>query len=85
MDYVVRTPRQLGEILKSRRAQRGLTQSSAGKMVGLLQDAVSNIENGTKHPTTTTLFKLLSALELELVIRDKHVDIGTSANKKARW
>ncbi len=85
MDYVARTSQQLAAILKSRRAQRGLTQSSAGQRVGLGQKTVSNIETDAERSSTATLFKLLSALELELVIRDKQSVAKAPAGKKATW
>ena len=71
MDYVARTPEQLGQLLRSCRAQRDLTQSLAGAKVGLKQSTVSSIELDASRSSVETLYKLLSALDLELVIRDK--------------
>ena len=45
MDYVARTPKQLGPILRSIRVERGLTQKEAGAKVGLKQSTVSAIES----------------------------------------
>lgn len=70
MEYVARTARQLGQVLKSRRKQLGLTQAEVAAKVGLLQAQVSVIESRDARATMTTLYKALSALGLELVLRD---------------
>jgi HTH-type transcriptional regulator / antitoxin HipB len=71
MDVVARTPAQLGAALKSARMRRGLTQTDAASSVGLKPKTVSSLENLGAKTTVDTLYKLLSALDLELVIRDK--------------
>ena len=85
MDYVARTPAQLGPILRSVRVERGLTQKEAGAKVGLKQSTVSAIENNAAHTSLDTLYKLLSALELEWVVRDKSGDRGRPGNEKQEW
>lgn len=85
MDYVARTPKQLGPILRSIRAERGLTQKEAGAKVGLKQSTVSAIESDSARTSVDTLYKLLSALELELVVRDKPRDRGPAGNRKQEW
>jgi HTH-type transcriptional regulator/antitoxin HipB len=71
MEYVARTPQQLGQILKGSRQQHGLTQSAVGSKVGLKQSTVSAIETNGANTTIETLYKALSALGLELVLRDR--------------
>ena len=85
MDYVARTPAQLGPILKSLRAERGLSQQKAGAKVGLKQATVSTIESHAAHTSVDTLYKLLSALGLELVVRDKPDDHEATGNRKREW
>ncbi len=72
MDFVARTPEQLGQILKSCRAQRKLTQQAAGAKVGIKQSTISLLESEASRSSVETLYKLLSALQLELVLRDRH-------------
>lgn len=79
MDYVARTPSQLSAVLKSCRKRKDLSQSTAGAQVGLTQRTVSVIEADAARSGVDTLYKLLSALGLELVIRDKGTD-----NEKAQ-
>lgn len=71
MEYVARTPQQLGQALKNCRQQRGLTQAAVGSKVGLKQSTVSVIEGHGSNSNIETLYKALSALGLELVLRDK--------------
>jgi len=81
MDYVARTAHQLGQVLKSRRKQLGLTQAEVAAKVGLLQTQVSVIESHDARATVTTLFKALSGLGLELVLRDS----SSASLKPAEW
>ena len=64
----VTSPKSLGQILKSARSQRGLTQNQAGSLVGITQAMVSRIERGESNARIDTLFRLFSALELEIAV-----------------
>jgi HTH-type transcriptional regulator/antitoxin HipB len=81
MEYVARTPDQLGQVLKSCRQQRELTQSAVGSKVGIPQSRISQIELHGAPATVETLFKVLSALGLVLVLRDKTIP----ASGKREW
>jgi HTH-type transcriptional regulator/antitoxin HipB len=70
MDHVARTPQQLGQVLKACRKRRQLTQTTVGSRVGVRQAQISSIETHGAGITVDTLYKLLSALGLELVLRD---------------
>lgn len=70
MDQLARTPKQLGTALRRVRKQKALTQPVLSAQTGKRQATISNLEiegNGTLE----TLFSLLSALDLELVIRPR--------------
>lgn len=71
MEYPARTPSQLGPILKSVRTQQARSQREVGTRVGLKQSTVSMIETDASRTSVESLYKLLSSLGLELVIRDK--------------
>ena len=71
MNYTAHTPRQLGQVLKGHRKSQKLTQKEAARTVGLLPKTVSKLELATETATIESLFKLLSALQLELVVRSK--------------
>ena len=65
----ITSPQILGQILKTARCQKGLTQDIAGDFVGITQAMVSRIERGESNPRIDTIFRLLSALELELTVK----------------
>jgi len=70
-DYSIKTPQQLGAVLQGYRRERGLTQKEAGAKVGMAQKAVSKIELAPGRTGLSLIFKLLAALELELVVRPR--------------
>ena len=74
MDSTVHTPRQLGQVLKGRRKSRQLTQRGAADTVGLLPKTISRLELATETASVDSLFKLLSSLQLELVVRSRPRD-----------
>ena len=79
-EFVARTPEQLGAILRGYRHERQLTQKGVGSQCGLSQAALSQIES---DPTTTSLsriYRILSTLDLELVVRSKGPD-----GQKTEW
>lgn len=71
MIYTAHTPKQLGQVLKGQRRSQQLTQKQAAQLVGLLPKTISKLELATETATIESLFKLLSALELELAVRSK--------------
>jgi len=75
MIYPAHTPEQLGKILSGFRKNAGKTQQEVGSQVGLLQKSVSVLETNPENVPIRQLFKMLSALGLEIVIRPKQ---GTS-------
>lgn len=72
MNYIVHTPYQLAQALRSQRKSLRLTQKTAGGTVGLLPKTISALESSPQRSSVESLFKLLSALELELVLRPKN-------------
>jgi HTH-type transcriptional regulator/antitoxin HipB len=68
MDNITRTPKQLGATLRRYRKQSSLTQADIGNAIQKRQATVSNLES-VGNGTLDTLFAVLSALDLELVIR----------------
>jgi len=65
------SPKILGQILKSARSQKGLTQEHAGNLVGITQAMISRIERGESNARVDTLFRLMSALELEITVQPR--------------
>lgn len=69
--HVLRDATSLNQALRSRRRELGLTQEELGRRAGLAAKHVSRIESGTHEPRVSTLFALISALGLELVLGEK--------------
>lgn len=61
----------LGRMLGQARAERHLSQPELSRAAGVQQAEISKIERGLGNPTTATIGRLLSALDLELVVRRK--------------
>jgi HTH-type transcriptional regulator / antitoxin HipB len=73
-EFVIRTPQQLGPVLQGFRKTRRLTQARVGQAIGAPQGDISKLELDPSRTSLSRIFKLLSALDLELVLRprDKH-------------
>ncbi|VAW69344.1 hypothetical protein MNBD_GAMMA09-1665 [hydrothermal vent metagenome] len=67
----VTSPEDLGRVLKACRKNLGLTQIEAGKRFNLTQKTVSNIESGRPGVQLETLFRLMSALNLEMHLESR--------------
>jgi HTH-type transcriptional regulator/antitoxin HipB len=65
------TPEQLAAMLRGQRQALRLTQKQAAALVGLLPKTISAFEANPERGSVASLYKLLSALELELVLQPK--------------
>jgi HTH-type transcriptional regulator/antitoxin HipB len=79
-EYLVATPKQFGAVLQGFRREQKLTQRDAGSKVGLAQSAVSEIESNPGPASLARVFKVLAALDLEIVVRQK-----PAAGHQAEW
>jgi HTH-type transcriptional regulator/antitoxin HipB len=70
MEQASRTAEQLGAVLRRHRKKRGLTQGALGSLINKRQATISAIESG-EGGTLETLLAVLSALDLELLIRPR--------------
>lgn len=80
MDYPIKTPQQLGAVLKGFRRDRKLTQAAVSSRVGLAQNSISEIESNPGRSSMERVFKLLAALDLDLVVRPRE-----SSGKQTDW
>lgn len=71
MSHIIRTPKQLGEVLQRKRKQLNLTQATLGERSHLRQATISDIEKGMPGTELGTFFDVLSALGLECTIRPR--------------
>lgn len=70
-EQIARTEKQLGAILRRVRKNAGLTQGALGEKIHLRQATVSRLEAGEPALQLHTLMEVLSALNLELVVRER--------------
>jgi len=78
MEQMVFSPKSLGAAVRRQRKKLGLTQTDAGKTFTLQQCTVSSIEQGTPGTRLDTLFRMLAALDLEIIIRSKNIPLASS-------
>ena len=70
----ITSPKLLAQALKNARTGKHLTQHKTAEQVGIKQSTVSGFENQPDKARVETLFKLLSALELELYVTERGAD-----------
>jgi HTH-type transcriptional regulator/antitoxin HipB len=78
MDTVARIPQHLGQAIKARRAKLKLSQAAVGAKMGMKQNTISVLEIRTASSRIASLFKVLSALGLEIVVREKSKEVPSS-------
>jgi HTH-type transcriptional regulator/antitoxin HipB len=71
MDQIARTAQQLGAVIRRRRKHAGFSQQQLGSRVQLRQATISSLESGEPATRLQTLLDVLTALDLELVVRPR--------------
>lgn len=79
------TPDQLAAVLRGQRQSLGLTQKEAGAPVGLLQKTVSALETDPCGSSLASLYKLLSALKLDLVLEPRQGENTDPSASHPEW
>ena len=77
-DFTVRTVEQLPVLLQAFRKQAGLTQAAVAKRLGVTQQTLSALERNAGKVGADRLLALLSALGVEMVLRQ----VGSSQASK---
>ena len=68
MSHIIRSPLQLGTLIRRARRQHGWTQTELADRTGLRQELVSRIEIGHEGTKLSSIYALFAALDLELVV-----------------
>ena len=55
----------IGNIIRSKRVQKGMTQEVLSGFAGIARTHLSMIENGTKQPNFETVWRIAIALDLK--------------------
>jgi HTH-type transcriptional regulator/antitoxin HipB len=77
MSYTVHTLEQLGPVLKGLRKEQNLTQKEVGAAVDILPKTISKLELEPDTATVDSLFKLLSALQFEVVLQSRQQKLSS--------
>lgn len=70
-EQIARTSKQIGAAVRRRRRALGMNQKDVGTKTQLRQATISGLEAGEAGTQLRTLFGVLTALNLELVIRPR--------------
>lgn len=79
------SPKELALLVMSHRKNLKLSQLEVGKLVGLTQKTISAFENKPESTQLVTLFRILSALNLDLKITPKDKQESNNSEWKDEW
>ncbi len=82
---LIRSPKELALFVMSQRKALKLSQAELGSLVGLQQKTVSLFENKPENIQLDTLFRILSAVELDLKIVSKDAPSSTEGQWSEEW
>jgi HTH-type transcriptional regulator/antitoxin HipB len=71
MEYRIAIPQQMGNLLRNIRKANHLTQQELGERLGLSQRMVAKLEAHPEKVTFERVHQALSALKIDLVLRDR--------------
>ena len=80
MEQLINSIKSLGSAIRRSRKAKKLSQKEAGSAFKIDQTTLSSIEQGAPGTRLETLFRVLAALDLEIVIRSK-----TTSENKENW
>lgn len=81
--HAIQTPAQLAAHLRSLRMARGLTQQQLGEIVGLHQTRIAKIERNPGAVSVNQLIRILSALDMQVVLQARAAKPTARAAKPA--
>jgi HTH-type transcriptional regulator / antitoxin HipB len=76
----IHSPRELALLVVNQRKKLKLSQGAVGNLVGLKQTTISAFENKPENTKLDTIFRILSAVKLEIDAAPKDPSIT-----KAEW
>ena len=74
----------LGDMIKSVRKERHLTQEQLGQLIGVQKSQISKLERNTKNVTIETILKVFNALKanVKFSVQLDQSDLNIAQNKK---
>ena len=84
MEYRIATAQQLARLLRSIRKQKHLTQQQLGERLGLSQRMVAKLEASPQKASFERVLQALSALEVDLVLKERNTPALPSARNDSK-
>ena len=81
----IRSPKELALFAINQRKHLKLSQAAVGKLVGLKQQTISEFEIRPESTQLDTLFRILSALNLDIKLLEKNRDLHTQSQWNEEW
>ncbi|KTD13961.1 MULTISPECIES: helix-turn-helix domain-containing protein [Legionella] len=78
---IISSAKDLALYLNDKRKQLKMSQSEVADLVGLKQDTISKFENSPDNSRIDTLFRILSALNLNMSLVEKE----QAAHEEIEW
>jgi HTH-type transcriptional regulator/antitoxin HipB len=85
MDYPIQSSAQLSAHLKSLRQARGLSQADLGKLLGVGQVRIANIEKNPGAISVEQLVKILRLLDTSLVLQPNAPATNGKPGSPVEW
>lgn len=82
---LIRSPKELAFHINNQRKKNKLSQAKAGQLVGLKQQTISQFEIKPESTQLNTLFRILSALNLDVKIVEKNETDANKVQWKEEW
>lgn len=82
---LINSPHELASFIANRRKRLKMSQAQAGERVGLKQQTISAFEIRPDSAQIDTLFRILSALNLDIQLFAKDAPSPTQLNWKEGW
>ena len=82
---LIRSPKELALLVISQRKKLKLSQATVADLVGLKQKTLSAFENKPEGTKIDTLFRILSAVNLDMTLASKDNDLSTKSPWKEEW
>lgn len=83
IDFPIHLTSQLREHLRALRKARGLTQAALGRLLGVGQARIAEIESNPGAVSVDQLMKVVSALRASLVLRDDVLEVTANRGDAA--
>ncbi len=81
----IRSPKELALLVMNQRKKLKLSQAEVGKLVGLKQQTISDFEIKPESTKLSTLFYILSAVNLDIKLLAKDDPARTETQWKGEW